>query len=406
MMFFKRRISFFDQPMSRRTKLNFQLDFAGAGVFSMFNVVFNQFYIAMALQQGATHTQVGLLAAAPAIGLLLSPIWASMVEGKNPKPFVLFPNLIARSLLIWPALFGAPWVFVLTALVIQLLNGVQAPAYASMITRMYPADIRGRILGYVRLPMVLLMIPLAYYVGQWMDISGPPGPLIAAALTGVLAILIFVWIKEYEDAPVLKRAVKRTTFSEQWKLVKTNRILALFLAATTLSGFANLLASPLYQIIQVQKLELSNLEIAYARICYFVCLFIAYLIIGRVIDRYPIQITLLIGISVNVIVPFLYGVFGNYYATVLVGSAIQGIGDAIWDIGMLSFALRVVPGREAVVYGLHLMLFGIRGTIAPLLSTSLSEIVPFPIILLTGSAFALAGVLLFVISSKRIGKET
>ena len=63
--------------------------------------------------------------------------------------------------------------------------------------------------------------------------------------------------------------------------------------------------------------------------------------------------------------PFCYALLEQLSA-VLIGSGIQGIGDAIWDIGFLAYMFRLAPGREAVVVGLHFMLFGIRGTIGPL----------------------------------------
>lgn len=70
--------------MNPETKYNFYSDFGAACLFSLFNVVFNQFYIALAIRQGATNFEVGILAAAPAIGLLFSPIWAGMIEQSSP----------------------------------------------------------------------------------------------------------------------------------------------------------------------------------------------------------------------------------------------------------------------------------------------------------------------------------
>jgi MFS family permease len=108
-----------------------------------------------------------LLSAAPAIGLLFAPFWASIVEKSDPKKYVVYPNLIARILIIFPLMYPNPWVFVATALVINLLMGIQAPAYASLITRVYPAELRGRLMGNVRVAMGALMIPVAYFIGKW-----------------------------------------------------------------------------------------------------------------------------------------------------------------------------------------------------------------------------------------------
>ncbi|SDO77963.1 MFS-type transporter involved in bile tolerance, Atg22 family [Paenibacillus sp. yr247] len=379
--------------MSPATQHNLYSDFGAACLFSLFNVVFNQFYIALAIRQGATNLEVGILAAAPAIGLLFSPIWAARIEQSSPKPYVILPNLIGRVLLLFPAFFGAPIVYVVTALVFQFLMGIQAPAYAALVTRMYQPELRGRLMGYVRVAMGAIMIPLAYLVGSWTDKSGPSGPLIAAVITGVLSILSLARVKEIGSTT--KATTRRSSFKEQLKLVREHRELMVFFAATTLTGFGNILASPLFQIIQVKELHLNNIEIGITRISYYFCLLTAYFVVGWVIDRFSAKQTLIYGLGAFTIVPLLYGIFGNYPA-VIIGSGIQGIGDAIWDIGILAYVLRVVPGREAVVFGMHLMLFGIRGSIGPLLSTGLSNYIPISGLLIAASIFGMVGTLILL----------
>jgi MFS family permease len=380
--------------MSPATKHNLYSDFGAACLFSLFNVVFNQFYIALAIRQGATNLEVGILAAAPAIGLLFSPIWAGKIEQSSPKPFVIIPNLIGRSLLLLPAFFGAPSVYVVTAIVFYLLMGIQAPAYPALITRMYQPELRGRLMGYVRVAMGAIMIPLAYIVGSWTDKSGPSGPLITAAITGVISILFLARVKEIALPTTV--SARKSSFKEQLKLVRNHRELIVFFAATTLTGFGNILASPLYQIIQVRELQLNNIEIALARMTYYVCLLVAYFVVGWVIDRFSAKQTLVYGLAAFAIVPLLYGIFGNYPA-VIIGSGIQGIGDAIWDIGILAYIFRAVPGREAVVFGLHLMLFGIRGSIAPLISTGLSDYMPISGLLIAAAICGCIGTVIFLL---------
>lgn len=389
-------------PMTFDVWRNAKIDFGASMMFSIFNVVLNQFYVAFAIQEGASNVQVGLLAAAPAIGLLFSPIWASIMEkSNNPKPFVILPNLIGRLLLLLPALFHTPSVYVAVAIVFQLLMGIQAPAYAALVSRIYPANVRGRLMGYVRVSMGVIMIPLAYIVGGWAERFGPSGPLIAAALIGTASILLFNSLKVPNEQNVQGASISRgkISFRDQWKLVSGNRILALFLAATTLSGFGNMLAIPLYQIIQVEVLELTNIQIGYTRVTYFVALLLTFLIAGWMIDRIDIRHTLLIGIGAFAVVPLLYGLWGTYSA-VLVGNAIQGVGEAIWDIGILAFVLRIAPGREAVVFGLHLLVSGIRGTVGPLLSTSLTTNVTLTQLLIIAALFGWIGTLLFYFGNR------
>ncbi|MFC0214489.1 MFS transporter [Paenibacillus chartarius] len=389
--------------MNPETKHNFFSDFGAAVIFSLFNVAFNQFYMPFAIRQGASNVEVGLLAAAPAIGLLFSPLWAGWMQQRSPKPFVIIPNLIGRLLLLIPAFFGAPAVYVTTALVYHLLMGIQAPAYATLVTRMYQPELRGRLMGYVRVAMGALMIPLAYIVGLWTDQAGPSGPLVAAALTGGLSILSLARVREF---PVkTSGTTRRSTFMEQIRLVSKHRGLLVFFAATTLSGFGNILASPLYQIVQVNELQLNNAQIGIARMAYYLCLLTAFFVVGWAIDRYSARHTLVYGIAAFAIVPMLYGLFPSYTA-VIIGSGVQGIGDAIWDIGILAFVFRVMPGKEGIVFGLHLMLFGIRGTIAPLLSTALTDHVPLAALFLAASLFGWLGTLLFAWKAKEADRES
>lgn len=388
-------ISLLGMKMTRQTANNFRWDFAASVLFSFFNVVFNQFYVPIAIRHGATDFHVGLLTAAPAIGLLFSPIWAGMSERGDPKPYFVYPNFVGRLLIIIPALIASPWVFVSIALGYQLFMGIQAPAYASLLSRIYPPDLRGRLMGYTRMAMGALMIPLAYVIGQWIDAVGSGPALITGAVTGVLSILVFSFISSNRAGDADRKVKKRMTFKEHLELIKGNRTLLFFLAATTLSGFSNMLAVPLYSIIQVDHLKLSNVEIGYIRMAYFACLLAAYWILGSVIDRYSPKWAMCCGFLAFVIVPVLYGAVGTYPA-ILIAGGLQGMADASWEIGVLACVFRIAPGKEGLVFSLHLMLFGIRGTIGPLLSTSLSNTVPFSSILLCSAGLSLIGFLLFV----------
>ncbi|QHT60087.1 MFS transporter [Paenibacillus lycopersici] len=369
--------------LGARAWYNFRIDVSASVLFSFFNVVFNQFYIPMAIQQGASNLQVGIISSAPAVGLLFSPLWAAFIERSNPKPFVVLPNLIARALIILPAFFGAPLVYVLIALCFQMLMGIQSPGYAALVIRMYPPENRGMLMGNTRVIMGALMIPVAFGIGRWVDAAGPSGPLLFASATGIVSILVFSRVKARKSAPPKLSGSRKIDIRAQFQLIKQNREIAVFFLACNFTGFGNLVAVPLYNIIQVDRLELSNTQIGIARAVYFLCLLSSYYVTGRVIDKLSAKHTVAFGLAAFGIVPLCYAMLGNYSA-VLIGSGIQGMGDAIWDIGFLAYMFRLAPGREAVVVGLQFMLFGIRGTIGPLLSTYLSDSVPLSY-LLTGA---------------------
>jgi len=94
------RIVRLGMEMQRMTWFNFRIDFTASILFSLYNVVVNQFYVPMAIHHGISNFEVGLLTAAPAIGSLLSPLWAAMMGNRSPMPFILWPNLIGRLSII------------------------------------------------------------------------------------------------------------------------------------------------------------------------------------------------------------------------------------------------------------------------------------------------------------------
>lgn len=392
----------FGMEMRYETWCNFRLDFTSSILISLYNVVAGQFYVPMAIQHGATNFEVGLLTAAPAIGFLLSPAWAGMMGNKSPKPYVLWPNLIGRLSVCVVALWLSPWVFVLVSFFINLLAGVQGPAYPALLTRIYPLDLRGRLMGYVRVAQCCLLIPLAYLVGRWMNVSGDTLPLIFGSFLGVLSILIFYGVREVEPIsalPVIPTASipLRKKFHSQWELLMSTPSLGVFLLAVSTAGFGNLLSVPLFQIFQIHTLHLNSIQIGVTRTVYYALLLLAYFSLGWIIDKVSPKHAMLLGISAYAVAPLLYVIFGNFDA-VIAANACLGIGDATWDIGVMAFIFKLVPGREAAVFGLHFFLFGIRGTIAPLLSTGIVQVMPLQIILIASTVCCLIGALLMTLT--------
>lgn len=387
----KYRIGMWMRP---ETWFNFRIDFTSSIIYSLFNVVFAQFFAAMAIRHGASNLDVGLLSAAPAIGALFSPIWASMVRDRSPKPFVLWPNLAARLSLIFVGFWLTPLMFVSIAFFVNFLAGIQAPAYPALLTRIYPAKLRGRLMGYVRVAQAVFLIPLAYVVGVWMDEGGDKWPLICAAILGSLSVVVFYAVREVEPIPETDgdgpmRGIT-ARFVVPWKLLKTVPGLAIFLVGVSATGFGNLLAGPLFQIYQIHTLNLNNAQIGITRVAYYTLLLVAYFIQGFVIDKLSPRHALVFGMLAYALAPLLYVLIGNY-SSVIVASACLGIGDATWDIGVMSYVFKLAPGREASVFGLHLLLFGLRGTVAPVLSTAATEFIPLSVVFVVSSTLCLAG---------------
>ncbi|SIT00713.1 MFS transporter [Alicyclobacillus vulcanalis] len=384
--------------MKWKTWWNFRIDFGGSVLFALFNVVVNQFYVPMAIRHGASNLEVGLLTAAPAIGMLWSPVWANFMRTRSPKPFVLWPLVVGRMSVLIAGFGLTPGAFLVTSFIVNLMNGIQAPAYPALLARMYPPTLRGRLMGYVRVAQGTLLIPLAYLVGQWSQHQGDRWPLVGAAVMGTLSVLLFSRVREVESPGEGLRSDEQghrlLQIFGHWHVARSSRPLAIFLMATMATGFGNLLAGPIYQIYQVHTLNLSNAEIGVTRVLYYVALLVAYFVVGWVIDTWSPRHAMFIGMSAYALAPTLYVLDGSYGA-VMASCALLGVGDAVWDIGCMAYIFRAVPGREAEAFGLHFLLFGIRGAMAPLISTAMTHAMSLTDIFLVAMGICALGIAIF-----------
>ncbi|WP_277093730.1 MFS transporter [Alicyclobacillus mali (ex Roth et al. 2021)] len=386
--------------MPWKTWWNFRIDFGGSVLFALFNVVVNQFYVPMAIRHGVSNLGVGLLTAAPAIGMLWSPMWAHLMRGRSTKPFVLWPLVVGRMSVLLAGALLTPAAFLFTAFMVNLMNGIQAPAYPALLARMYPPALRGRLMGYVRVAQGTLLIPLAYLVGEWSQHQGDRWPLIGAAIMGTVSVILFSRVREVETpAPegAEHTSARRTTqIFGHWQIARASRPLTIFLMATMATGFGNLLAGPIYQIYQVHTLNLSNAQIGVTRVAYYVALLVAYFAVGWIIDTWSPRHAMFIGMSAYALAPALYVLSGSFSA-VISSCALLGVGDAVWDIGCMSYIFRAVPGREAEAFGLHFLLFGIRGAIAPLVSTAMTHAMSLTDIFLIAIGICALGIAIFAV---------
>jgi len=100
---------------------------------------------------GATATQMGWLAAAPALGYVFATIWARQMEGKAKLPFVYWTWLVARGLFVLAPLLRTREQFVALVCATPIIFSVSAPAYTAIMRDIYPDALRGRLMSFVRI---------------------------------------------------------------------------------------------------------------------------------------------------------------------------------------------------------------------------------------------------------------
>src|SRR5947209_19931088 len=84
-------------PMPPRTRANAQVDFLAAILYGAFGGLTLPFIPVMGRRLGATPLEVSLLAAAPALVLLLSLWRVNAVRPLHPVRLVIWPQLVGRA---------------------------------------------------------------------------------------------------------------------------------------------------------------------------------------------------------------------------------------------------------------------------------------------------------------------
>lgn len=335
----------------------------------------------------APPAYIGWMSAAMFIGYLFAPLWARQMEGRAKMPFVQGSWLLARSLLFLAPLAVSPLAFVGMVGGMQFISTVSAPAYASLMRDIYPAHTRGRMMGYVRAVMQSMMFLSTLAAGRLLDHFVSYRVLFpVAAVFGIAASLAFWRVRPLPAIAEAARASDTTgrSLSTQHFLLDTVSILRSnesyrwFALSVMLYGFGNLMVQPIYQLYQVDRLQISSTQIANMTNVASLCSIFGAFFWGRYMDRRGPGITVFLAICCVAAIPVVYlfsqSVLALGFAAVLSGFGLAGI-ELSYMASILTYS---EPGRAAQYQSLHSLLLGIRGVIAPVVGIPLLHAFGFP----------------------------
>ncbi|GAB4458906.1 MAG: hypothetical protein OHK0029_20810 [Armatimonadaceae bacterium] len=337
------------------------------------------FFVKIARDQlEATGLAIALMAASPFIGNLFSPLWARQMDGKDKMPFCAGSWVIARALFLLMPLALMANVFVGLVIAQQMIVTVSSPAYASLMRDIYPNRARGRLMGYVRVGAQLCTFFATLITGRLLDGGVSYRWLFPiASIFGLLAAWSFSKVRPLPEAanqPVMPKTSAWQFVRETLSILKYNAAYRWFALSVFVYGFANLAVQPLFQLFQVDRLNISSTEIA--NLANITALFsiVGSFFWGRFMDKFNPAVTVMVAISIVALIPLVYLMAGAvwvlYFAAALAGFGFSGI-----ELSYLSsILLYSEPGRTAQYQSLHSLLLGVRGVLASLLGVRLMQV--------------------------------
>ena len=321
---------------------------------------------------GASDAAIGWINAAPFLGNLLAPLWARQMEGRSKLPFCLWSWTVARLLLLFIPFMVAPWPFALLILSVQFIGTISSPAYASLMKDMYPDESRGKLMGYVRATMQLAMFASTLIAGRLLDHHLTYREVFPiAGIFGAGAAYCFSHVRPLRSAPALPALAPPFSVAEALAPLRYNVGFRWFALSVMFYGLGNLMAQPLYALFQVERLHVSNTEIANLANTSSLAAVGGAFFWGRMLDRVGAARTVLVSISLIGGISVVY-LFANSLAPLFIGAALSGFGLAGVELSYMGSILRYAePGKAAQYQSLHSLLLGIRGIAAPLIALPL-----------------------------------
>lgn len=317
----------------------------------------------------ASPLGISLMTAAPFVGNLLSPFWARQMEGRAKLPFIIWAWIGTRTCFLLMVLASTPWTFVILASLAMMIAPIATPAYTSVMKEVYPDDCRGRIMGLIRVWLQTTTFVTTLVAGRLLDLGKMSYRVLflAGGLFGIMGALSF------SRMPVASKGEEGPRFSvlETFRIFLEDRNYRWFGLSVFVYGLGNLIALPIYTLFQVDRLHVTNTQVANLANIASLTAIGAYFFWGHYLDRYGALQTVLVNVLLASLVPLTY-LFAQSIQTLYFAAVVNGVMMAGIELSYLNAILAFADDRRIAQYqSLHSLLLGVRGTLGPFIGTTL-----------------------------------
>jgi hypothetical protein len=367
---------------------------------------------------GASPTLIALITAAPMFGNIAALIWAELAKTRRKVAMV---NLLQLGIILLiaavaltaklPQQWGG-WIFGLIIILVRLLaSGI--PTIRSEIWRCnYPRHIRAQIIGRISIVSTSVLAFTTMLGSHWLDQN--PNAFVylypAAAILGAIGIYQFSNIRVREEGKTLRRLQRvyapvpeeisqtdeisvqnyqppqnrkglRAFFADSLDVLRSDKTFRIYQRCQMLTGFSFMLFGPSL-VLMVSK-EMTDQKRDYL-LATFILTIIPLLVMilstqfwAPIFDRLHITSFRIAQTSVSFIAMLILsvGALTNQLWIIAIAQILVGVsnagGNLAWNLGHNAFA---PPDKAATYMGVHVMLTGLRGCIAPFLGAWLYQI--------------------------------
>jgi len=370
---------------------NARIDIIAAAFFGLFGGLTTPFIPFMARDQlHASPLEVSLVVASQGIVLLLSLWFARFVRARHPVRLVAIPSFIARALLLLMPAVRTPEAYVAVVLGHYAIGSISALGYAQVMRAVYPPDVRGRIMGVVRVGMALMWIAASLVGGRVMQSVPFQWVFAVGGLFGMTSSVIFSRMRLPEDVPM----EEPIDLSRTREILREDRPFRLFLTGLLVYGFGVWFISPAIPILLVDVLHATSFQAGLLSAVSSATWLFSYYYWGRMIDRRSAAGAMSLILFIGTITPTIYFISTNAWVVQLAGVT-EGLTSAGFDLGWLTAILEYSPPGQIRHYvAIYNTAVGVRGATAPFLAGAILPAIGVRAVFAIGISLALTGALI------------
>lgn len=329
-------------------------------------------FVPVVLQRlGAGPELIALYQSASYIGFFLVPVTARLIPERGVQHFLAWLWGIGRAFFGAMGLALSAPVMLVLSVAANFFESFPSPAYTRVIQAIYPAAMRGRALGYVRLGLAVGMLAATPVSGWILDALGYGALFPIAGACGIAAAMAFSRIRIVESgAP---RHAGRS-LRELWDVLRRDRRYQYYLLSVAAFGFGGLLPISFFPSVIVDRLNLSYTALSLLGGAQSVMWLLGYLVWGHFFDRFTGVPVLRVLYVLMAVIPasFLVATSGWMLLPAFIA---QGLGSAGIDLAFQNCTIELSRDDRTYEYAALLRtVIGVRGLIGPLLGVWLAQL--------------------------------
>lgn len=390
--------------LDKDVQRNMHIEVLSSVAYGIFYACVIPFIPVVLRRAGASADLIALYASLQFLGSITTSLSLVLMRRRRTFNVIITCWLLARALFLTTALVQGSVPLIVLGSLYWLLEGFVIPGYTRVVQKLYPDQVRGKVMSTVRMGQVtaiLLVTPLA---GWALDHIGYRTLFPVASIVGVASVFIFMRMR-VEEGPLPPRQTKALT--ELVDIVRQDRRFGLYLLSFALMGVGTMLSWPLYPLVQVDRLQLTYSQIGLLGLVESCMWLVSYLVWGRYLDGRGGVAVMRAVCAVSMITPLSYLIAWSGWMLIPASMA-RGIVSGGFELGRINAGIQLASRERITEYAvIQSTVVGLRGIFGPQISIALlglgfSDVMVFS---LSAGVMAIAWLLFGLVSAPTPAKE-